>query len=605
MRAPQYWPISRLAQGAPSIYQAIPLVPMYEAGQFQLSTGTLRPLPRLVTYTAAPTTTTTTANPPRTVATSTAPTVQLAPQPPPTTSPTPTGGGTLPGVTVAPTAPSGQNGPSSPLATSSVTFSPEPEPAPPPTPKAPEPRRIWPWVIGGAGILALIGFAGWAVTRRRRRPRRRRNPRAGRRSSRALPRYENPVAWRPAGEREPNKTYGYGVRHAPAYIRTATREGFELATPLGRRFFKTIEASEREADEMDDRIWRQEVEAERAERAAVAKELARERAEWSGRKRRNPWDLSLWEQGSTPEDWTAWAASSADAAKAAKLGPTRWRIDYQDYGDGKPWRLWGQVRTFRGPRGKRQSEERFIGAFRSLEQAQRAGYYALPLQDIPRGGFPYDDFHAQDPNFLEHDPVSWLEENPSTEALLEKEVKRKRKRESTKARQARERAALAPLRQAVELAKVRTRAAKRAARERCKRVKVEHRVAGVQACELGKAKASTTGARATAKARARLDAAREDQRLIRARSAPQKKRSTATERRRESDDEVRGNLPRDLVPVFDAVRSQIKGGPRRTRTEAFLEWAEESPDAVELMRAEAAERDVERWIAEYQRAEGF
>lgn len=58
---------------------------------------------------------------------------------------------------------------------------------------------------------------------------------------------------------------------------------------------------------------------------------------------------------------------------------------------------------------------------------------------------------------------------------------------------------------------------------------------------------------------------------------------------RESDDEVRRNLPEDLGHVWQRVKSRIRGGPRRTRTEAFLEWAEENAGDVARMLAEHAE----------------
>lgn len=49
-------------------------------------------------------------------------------------------------------------------------------------------------------------------------------------------------------------------------------------------------------------------------------------------------------------------------------------------------------------------------------------------------------------------------------------------------------------------------------------------------------------------------------------------------RRGESDDEVRGNIPPELVYMFERVKRQIKGSERMTRTEAFLKYAEEHPD---------------------------
>lgn len=51
----------------------------------------------------------------------------------------------------------------------------------------------------------------------------------------------------------------------------------------------------------------------------------------------------------------------------------------------------------------------------------------------------------------------------------------------------------------------------------------------------------------------------------------------ASVRRGESDDEVRQNIPADLIPLFERVKRSIKGSPRKTRTEEFLEYAEEHP----------------------------
>jgi hypothetical protein len=51
----------------------------------------------------------------------------------------------------------------------------------------------------------------------------------------------------------------------------------------------------------------------------------------------------------------------------------------------------------------------------------------------------------------------------------------------------------------------------------------------------------------------------------------------AAERKSESDDEVRSNIPEELVPLFNRVRRSIKPGLRKSRTEAFLEYVEEHP----------------------------
>lgn len=80
-------------------------------------------------------------------------------------------------------------------------------------------------------------------------------------------------------------------------------------------------------------------------------------------------------------------------------------------------------------------------------------------------------------------------------------------------------------------------------------------------------------------------------------------RTTATERREESRHDVISNLPAELVPVFKRVEKGIKGGPRRSRTEAFLEWAEENPDEVHGILYAEADRDVARMIREHEQLE--
>lgn len=80
-------------------------------------------------------------------------------------------------------------------------------------------------------------------------------------------------------------------------------------------------------------------------------------------------------------------------------------------------------------------------------------------------------------------------------------------------------------------------------------------------------------------------------------------RVSRQERAEEKRHEVIANLPPELVPVFERVAKDIKGGPRRTRTEAFLEWAEENPGEVHGILYEQADRDVERMVREHQELE--
>ncbi len=78
-------------------------------------------------------------------------------------------------------------------------------------------------------------------------------------------------------------------------------------------------------------------------------------------------------------------------------------------------------------------------------------------------------------------------------------------------------------------------------------------------------------------------------------------RSKARERAGESDDVVRQDIPAALVPVFDKVRRRIKATDRKSRTEAFLHWAEENPSEVYAIQEHEAEREIRKMVAEHNR----
>ena len=78
-------------------------------------------------------------------------------------------------------------------------------------------------------------------------------------------------------------------------------------------------------------------------------------------------------------------------------------------------------------------------------------------------------------------------------------------------------------------------------------------------------------------------------------------RSCAKERAQESDDAVRANLPDELVAVFNRHRRHIKATPRKTRTESFLQWAEENPEEIWAMQNETADVEIRRMVAEHNR----
>ena len=50
------------------------------------------------------------------------------------------------------------------------------------------------------------------------------------------------------------------------------------------------------------------------------------------------------------------------------------------------------------------------------------------------------------------------------------------------------------------------------------------------------------------------------------------------------------------MPVFDKHRKSFKGSARRSRTEQFLEWAEENPDEVLVVQQAEADRALKELL---------
>jgi hypothetical protein len=109
-------------------------------------------------------------------------------------------------------------------------------------------------------------------------------------------------------------------------------------------------------------------------------------------------------------------------------------------------------------------------------------------------------------------------------------------------------------------------------------------------CNAGKQQAREEGTLLEQQARSEYQGERRFQRQMRRATKPRAERSTMRERKQEDDDAVRNNLPAELVPVFDKHRRSIKGSARRSRTEAFLEWAAENPDEVLLVQQAEADK---------------
>jgi hypothetical protein len=90
---------------------------------------------------------------------------------------------------------------------------------------------------------------------------------------------------------------------------------------------------------------------------------------------------------------------------------------------------------------------------------------------------------------------------------------------------------------------------------------------------------------------------RADQRL----QKEQHRRTTAHERRQESDDEVRAALDPDMLPLFEKVKRKIRGTDRMSRTEVFLNMVHESPELVLEAIEELSQRELNRLLAEEKR----
>jgi hypothetical protein len=174
---------------------------------------------------------------------------------------------------------------------------------------------------------------------------------------------------------------------------------------------------------------------------------------------------------------------------------------------------------------------------------------------------------------------------------------------------------------ALREAKERCRAERIAARERARAMRLRvleelresmraERLGARQACtvRLGEArgiKDSILRARAELQAEKKFEA---DLRRIersnrkRRQEAP---RVTRIERQSESDDEVRANIPPELVALFERVKRGIKASPRMSRTEAFLHYAEENPaDVLDSMddKTDALIRELEAQHKEARRS---
>ena len=168
------------------------------------------------------------------------------------------------------------------------------------------------------------------------------------------------------------------------------------------------------------------------------------------------------------------------------------------------------------------------------------------------------------------------------------------RREILKAQREQFKARLGELRGLIAAARVAKTEAIKAVRVDC----AAKRVAAREQCALRALEERQRGRAKVERGRAQLKEAQAFNKQIESAGRPPRARSTSRERAQESDDAVRSNLPADMVRVFDAVRKHIKGGPRKTRTEAFFEWAEENPEEVWSVLQHQADRELAKLLAE-------
>ena len=181
--------------------------------------------------------------------------------------------------------------------------------------------------------------------------------------------------------------------------------------------------------------------------------------------------------------------------------------------------------------------------------------------------------------------------------------KRKLMAQLERERRAAVRVKLRELRQKIKEARARRREAIANVKAQCRAARKKLR----EVCCQRRKRARDEGETAIQAARRELERERvEAEHLgaaIRRSEGKSAKRSSSAERRQESDDAVRSNIPRELAKVFERVKKHIHGSRYRSRTEAFLEWAHDNPGEVYAIQAEDAERDLARLIAEHERTE--
>lgn len=198
-----------------------------------------------------------------------------------------------------------------------------------------------------------------------------------------------------------------------------------------------------------------------------------------------------------------------------------------------------------------------------------------------------------------------LERELRAQQLRDQRQKLKKLRAHIRTQKKRRKAALAGARNRCRVLRVKTRErAMQKFREALLALR-EARKAEISAarstCAAHRKKAAETTDRAIARALRNLGSERAFQSEMRRIEQSNRERKRALfaskkERRQESDDEVRRNIPHDLEPLFERVKRSMKGSDRMSRTEAFLRYAEENPHEVIAAQEDIAEAEIRRLI---------
>jgi hypothetical protein len=166
------------------------------------------------------------------------------------------------------------------------------------------------------------------------------------------------------------------------------------------------------------------------------------------------------------------------------------------------------------------------------------------------------------------------------------------------------RAALIEVRRICKLARFELKERQKQERERVRDEQRRQRLERRVGCQAARVATSLDGKSEIERLRLERKRTKAEQRIIERAGKVVRVRSTAKERKQESDDTVRRDIPAELVPVFDKVRARIKGSARRSRSEEFLEWAHENPDEVLAVQQADADRYLVKLVKEQRAHKG-